>query len=94
MSREARYALEQLKETTVWDVEAGKFKAGLPYKKGREKTAEILNSVDSEATARRRMMSLKRSMEKKRVDLRLYQKVQGDIAKEILKIRLHSYSQI
>ena len=35
VSREARYALEQLKETTVWDVEAGKFKAGLPYKQVR-----------------------------------------------------------
>ena len=60
LSREARFALEQLRETTVWDVDAGKYKAGLPYKMGREKTAKILNSVDSEGTARRRMMSLKK----------------------------------
>ena len=45
--REARYALEQLRETTIWDVDAGKYKAGLPYKMGREKTAKILNSVDT-----------------------------------------------
>ena len=37
---------------------------GLPYKFGREKTAEILNSVDSATMAKNRMMSLRRSLEK------------------------------
>ena len=42
----------------------GKYSAGLPYKYGREKTAEILNNINSKATAERRAWSLKRSMEK------------------------------
>ena len=43
-------------------VEKGKYSCGLPYKLGREKTAQILNEVDSRATAEKRMWSLKRSM--------------------------------
>ena len=46
-SREAEYAREQLKESIKWDEVKGKYSVGLPYKFGREKTAEILNSVDS-----------------------------------------------
>ena len=64
LSREAKYALEQLQESVKWDEERGKYSAGLPYKFGREKTAEILRSVDSRATAERRAWSLKRSMER------------------------------
>ena len=64
LSREARYALEQLEKSVKWNPEKGKYSAGLPYKYGREKTAEILNSVDSKSTAQRRAWSLKRSMEK------------------------------
>ena len=64
LSREAKYALEQLEETIKWDAEKKKYSVGLPYKQGREKAAEILRSVDSKATAERRAWSLKRSMEK------------------------------
>ena len=64
LSREAKYALEQLEESVKWNEEKGKYSAGLPYKYGREKTAEILNNVNSRATAERRAWSLKRSMEK------------------------------
>ena len=41
-----------------------KYLCGLPYKFGREKTAEILNSVDSSSMAKNRMRSLKRNLEK------------------------------
>ena len=64
LSREARYALEQLEETIKWDSERKKYSVGLPYKQGREKAARILRSVDSRATAERRANSLKKSMEK------------------------------
>ena len=37
LSREAKYALEQLEESVKWDEERGKYSAGLPYKFGREK---------------------------------------------------------
>ena len=64
LSREAKYALEQLKDSVKWNESKGKYSAGLPYKHGREKTAEMLNKVNSRATAERRAWSLKRSMEK------------------------------
>ena len=64
LSREAKYALEQLEETIKWDPEKKKYSVGLPYKEGRDKAAKILRSVDSRATAERRAWSLKRSMEK------------------------------
>ena len=64
LSREAKYALEQLEETIRWDTEKGKYSVGLPYKEGREKAAETLRSVDSKSTAVKRAWSLKRSMEK------------------------------
>ena len=47
LSREAKYALEQLEESVKWNEDKGKYSAGLPYKFGREKTAEILNNVNS-----------------------------------------------
>ena len=49
LSREAKYALEQLEESVKWNEAKGKYSAGLPYKLGRDKTAEIyrkfLNSL-------------------------------------------------
>ena len=56
--------MEQLEESVKWNSEKRKYSAGLPYKYGREKTAEILNNVNSRATAERRAWSLKKSMEK------------------------------
>ena len=47
LSREAKYALEQLEESVKWNEDKGKYSASLPYKFGREKTAEILNNVNS-----------------------------------------------
>ena len=44
-SREAEYAREQLKESLKWDEVKGKYLVGLPYKFGREKTAEILSRL-------------------------------------------------
>ena len=64
LSREAKYALEQLEETIRWDPERQKYSVGLPYKQGRDKAASILRSVDSRSTAEKRAWSLKRSMEK------------------------------
>ena len=64
LSREAKYALEQLEDTIKWDAEKKKYSVGLPYKQGREKSAQILRSVDSKSTAEKRAWSLKRSMEK------------------------------
>ena len=63
-SREEEYARAQLKASIKWDEEKGKYSCGLPYKFGREKTAEILNSVDSSSMAKNRMRSLKRNLEK------------------------------
>ena len=64
LSREAKYALEQLEDTIRWDSENQKYSVGLPYKQGREKAANILRSVDSRVTAEKRAQSLKRSMER------------------------------
>ena len=64
LSREAKYALEQLEDTIRWDAENKQYSVGLPYKQGRDKAASILRSVDSRATAEKRAHSLKRSMEK------------------------------
>ena len=64
LSREAEYAQRQLKESVKWIAEKGKYRCGLLYKYGREKTAEILNKADSRSMAKRRMWSLKRSFEK------------------------------
>ena len=41
LSREAKYALEQLEETIKWDERKKKYSVGLPYKQGREKAAQI-----------------------------------------------------
>ena len=54
----------QEKESVKWIAEKGKYNCGLPYKYGREKTAEILNKVESKSMAERRMWSLKISFEK------------------------------
>ena len=39
LSKEAQSANEQLEESVRWNVEKGKYSAGLPYKLGRERTA-------------------------------------------------------
>ena len=57
-SREEEYARAQLKASIKWVEEKGKYSCGLPYKFGREKTVEILNSVDSSSMAKNRMRSL------------------------------------
>ena len=51
LSRQAEYAQQQLKESVKWIAEKGKYSCGLPHKYGREKTAEILNKVDSRSMA-------------------------------------------
>ena len=61
-SREEEYARTQLKESIKWDEVKGKYSCGLPFKFGREKTAELLNSVDSSSMAKNRMRSLKRNL--------------------------------
>ena len=57
LSQQARYAHEQLKSSIKWNELEGKYSVGLPYKFGREKTAELLNSVNSSDMARKRMFS-------------------------------------
>ena len=64
LSKEANYALKQLEKSVKWDEKNRRYTSGIPCKKGREEASKVLNSVDSKATAERRMWSLKRSMEK------------------------------
>ena len=58
-SKEAKFALQQLAESTKWNPELGKYSCGLPYKDGRKVAAKALNSVESRKTAVRRMELLK-----------------------------------
>ena len=61
-SKEAREALDQLKESARFDETKGKYIAGLCWKGGRRAAAAKLNAVDSQSMALKRLASLKRSM--------------------------------
>ena len=63
-SVEAREAHQQLKDSVRFDDDEGKYRSGLTWKGGRTKAAEKLNSVDSSAMSMKRLMSLKRSMQR------------------------------
>ena len=57
-SEEHREAIRQLDATFRFDDKLGKYVCGLPWRYGREKTAEILRSVDSKAMAMKRLKSM------------------------------------
>ena len=57
-SRENREAIRQLKESIKFDENRHKYVVALPWKHGRERSAEILASVDSKGMAKRRLMNM------------------------------------
>merc|ERR1711888_326326 len=60
LSREAQKANEQLESSVKWNAEKGKYSAGLPYKLGRERTAEILRGVNSRTNERKNKINNER----------------------------------
>ena len=63
LSRQAKFALKQMQDSIKLNAD-GKYEVALPYTIGRKEAAEILNKVDSKATATTRMWQLKRSLQK------------------------------
>ena len=57
-SKENAEAIRQLQESISFDEQRGKYVVGLPWRYGREKSAEILNAVNSRAMAERRLRSM------------------------------------
>ena len=53
-----RKTIRFLEESIRFDKEKGMYHVGLPWRYGREKTAEILNAVDSKSMAVKRLRSL------------------------------------
>ena len=45
-------------ETIRFDKKAGKYRVGLPWKEGRKKAGQILQSVDSKAMATKRLKAM------------------------------------
>ena len=59
-SQEDEFSERQLRDSINFEQEDVRYVVGLPYVFGREKAAEILNSVDSYANAEKRLWSLKK----------------------------------
>ena len=57
-SRENQSAIKQLADSIRFDESLGKYVVALPWKHGREKSMEILNSLNSRSMAMRRLTGL------------------------------------
>ena len=57
-SVENKEAIEQLKKTITFDLEKGKYRVGLPWKRGRENATKILNALDSRQMALKRLYGM------------------------------------
>ena len=57
-SKEEKEAIRQLQNSITFDDQRGKYVVGLPWRYGREKSAQVINAVNSRAMAERRLKSM------------------------------------
>ena len=64
MSANDEWSLEQLKETLKFNQDSGHYSTGLPWRLGREETAELFKTIDFYSTAHSRHEKLKKKFER------------------------------